>query len=484
MHEQGVESKLKKSKSKSNEPNKWTDVISEKKKVFCSILFLSFLLVVAFCCGIIYANYSLDPASKTQCIGNECLQGRAKQIKLNSGKPSLTVIESLTENEKLHTIKESFDEETENYGSKILIFLYGGKVWNKYDKWRKNDWRKCPPKYSNCRITTQKHLLTDSKAIVYNAEDMPTNRHVEKVIGDKTIKRIFLSGKTPSETNFNPSLYKDFFDLSITYKRESTIRIPYWPNDGLLPAMYRPKVSHELDEEEILDLEDELENYFKKVGKEEFLAFLIKNCSENHYPNMFVKKLREEGLINTFAGKDSKCMQQIPETVFLPCNISSLDDCSRHFERFKFIITPDEFLCTDYTTRDYWYAILAWQAVPLIYGAGNYDKHLIPNSYINMLASDYISPSFKAAHEVLQDPIKYYKTFHLWRHQDSYESFYWQCELCQLLQEEQGNPEALDNTQSRKIDMTSFWDKDKQCGLKVQDHELMRLQFVRTGVLK
>ena len=42
----------------------------------------------------------------------------------------------------------------------------------------------------------------------------------------------------------------------------------YWPNDGLLPAMYRPKTpGRNVAGEDLLDLEDDVKGYFKKFGK-------------------------------------------------------------------------------------------------------------------------------------------------------------------------------------------------------------------------
>ena len=69
----------------------------------------------------------------------------------------------------------------------------------------------------------------------------------------------------------------------------------YWPNDGLLPAMYRPKTpGRNVAGEDLLDLEDDVKGYFKKFGKEFFMGYTIKNCGEQHYSNLFVGKLREE----------------------------------------------------------------------------------------------------------------------------------------------------------------------------------------------
>lgn len=164
------------------------------------------------------------------------------------------------------------------------------------------------------------------------------------------------------------------------------------------------------------------------------------------------------------------------DTIKLPCKEELSDDCVKHYEIFKFVITPDEDLCKDYTTRKYWTSIFAWQAVPLLYGAGDYKKHLIPNSYIDCVGKeDYISPSFKKAYYPSQDPVKYYKKFHLWRHENRVEKFHWQCELCRELHEK---------NKTLKIDMTKFWNKEKDCGEKIPTHELMRLQLVRTGVIR
>ena len=84
--------------------------------------------------------------------------------------------------------------------------------------------------------------------------------------------------------------------------------------------MYKPKApGRNVAGEDLLDLEDDVKGYFKKFGKEFFIGYTIRNCGEQH-PNLFVGKLRKEGLINTYALNSSNaCINQIKEMVKLPC---------------------------------------------------------------------------------------------------------------------------------------------------------------------
>ena len=112
----------------------------------------------------------------------------------------------------------------------------------------------------------------------------------------------------------------------------------------------------------------------------------------------------------------------------------------------------------------------------LLYGASSYSKFLIPNSSIDTIGNeDYISPSFIKAYGPSQIDIKYYKTFRLWKHKDRVETFYWQCELYR---------ELSSSKYRQRIKMSEFWNKEEHRGNKLTVHELMRLQLVRTGVIR
>ena len=465
-------------------------IFSARKKTRFTLFHLTLVTLLAFWLGVIFTNYVLNSPGvhKENCHGDNCLN--LSPVVSGPVVDDDTVIDDDEDSEKnseevkqsssnLITRKESDPEIYEDVAKRKLIVLHGNDVWTKYDKWHRYDWRKCPFDSTNCAITTDVTRISESAAVVYNSAKMPSPDDMKNV-KDKSLKRVFLSGLTPLSTKFEPSEYDDFFDLTITYKGDSDVRIPYWPNDGLLPAMYRPKPATKVIEgENMLDLEDEIKNYFNTFGKADFLGFTIKSCEDNKYSTLFVRKLREEGLINTYSLNTSKvCIDKIKDTVLLPCKGINTDDCVKHFEKFKFVIVPDEDLCTDYVTRDYWNALFAWEAVPLLYGASDYEKYLIPNSYIDTVGKEeYISPSFKKAYSVSQDSMKYYKTFHLWRHEDRVEKYHWQCELCRKLNKESSNS-------NKKVKMSLFWNKDKDCGAKLPVHELMRLQLVRTGVIK
>ncbi|XP_065667815.1 3-galactosyl-N-acetylglucosaminide 4-alpha-L-fucosyltransferase FUT3-like [Hydra vulgaris] len=438
---------------------------------------LAAVTLISFWFGVGFTVFILNTL-KENCQGYQCLTNKIKEesfiVKID---PKYNSIEN-NNITKFVTRKQNYEKDHLNTVNTKTIYLHDKDVWNKYDLWQPIHWSKCPPKASKCRITTDPNQLESSDAVVYNSLKMPSIDQIDNIKAAK-FKRVFLSGQTPTQSSFNPKNFDGFFDLTITYKDESDIRIPYWPNDGILPSMYRPKriKGAEINNETLLEIEDEVKSYFSKFGKDQFMAFTIKNCSQNLFSNMFVKKLREEGNINIYSLVNQKeCLQMIIDTTVLPCKNFDWDDCVKHFERVKFVITPDEDLCIDYTTRDYWKAILAWNAVPLLYGAGNYKKHLIPNSYIDTVANeDYISPSFQKAYGPSQDDLKYYKTFHLWRHEDRVEEYYWQCELCDILRKEKV---------SKKVKMSEFWDKDKNCGKSLDVYEKMRLQLVRTGVIR
>lgn len=457
-----------------------------------SLYHLFFIALIAFWFGVVFASITLSTRAVQQstCTPPGCQENQQngnifidKDTYLVQNMSKRTADHNNDDPNKLITRRVStISSENEQLGEKKIILLHGDKVWTKYDKWHRYDWRKCPAKYSNCRITTDASRMSQSAAVVYNAEDMPLEEHVD-LVRKRKVKRVFLSGKTPLRTTFKPADYDNFFDMTVTYKSDSTVRIPYWPNDGLLPEMYRPRPESDiknLTDDDMLDLKDELKGFYQKSGKDPFMGAVVENCADQQYPNLYMRKLQEEGMIHAYSLNDTdQCKKHMKDTSILPCNGGELsDDCVKHFEIFKYILVPDDDLCIDYTTRKYWAAIFAWQAVPLVYGAGNYQKHLIPNSYIDCVGKeDYVSPSFKKAWYPSQNELEYYKTYHLWRHQNRVEKYHWQCELCAALNTADADTDA-------KVDMKKFWNKETECGDKIRIHELMRLQLVRTGVIR
>ena len=241
-----------------------------RRKLNFNKFHLSLVTLAAFWIGVIFTHYILGSSfvHSKECSGAGCLKVSPVSRTMFENKNGLAkkdegdVIDSEDDNEaqkqgftKLITRKSNIDDTYEDISLKKLILLHGENVWTQYDNWHRYDWNKCPISSSNCRITTDLSRTSSSDAIVYNSAKMPTSSDMEKVKG-YSAKHVFLSGLTPLRTRFKPSDYDDFFDTTISYKSNSDVRIPYWPNDGLLPAMYRPKPTTKVIEgEEMLDIE-------------------------------------------------------------------------------------------------------------------------------------------------------------------------------------------------------------------------------------
>eukprot|EP00794_Sanderia_malayensis_P007188 gene7188-7994_t len=363
-----------------------------------------------------------------------------------------------------------------------LIILYGRDIWTKFDSWDSSDWKsKCSRQ--DCAINFELSSIPASSAVVFNALQMPSTKH--KNLLQKTRRQsgaeskfVFLSGVTPLNTSFDAEDYDLFFDLTVTYKRDSDVRIPYWPNDLILPSMYGLHSTNYNDTTTASDYDpDMIQGLFHVLGKQKFMLCIVKTCKASAWSSSFIRKLRDEGVVDIYTlekcDNDNGDVMPIKDAKPLPCASLFTDECVRFVEQYKFVaITLDEY-CDGYVPREYWYAITAWQTIPVLWGC--FSEDLIKNTFINALEEEYISPTFKKALSVSKDPQNYLK-FSFGNNERRGRKFYWQCELCKLLHGEKRSAKTL-------LSFAEFWDKDQDCNENSQNYKLAKAQLVRTGAI-
>ncbi len=428
-------------------------------------------LILAFVCGVLF----------WQCVASYTYKSIPPVTNCQS-KPEIRSIKKVDNQEdeinSFKIIPKSMDQfhAKGSTATKKLIVLYGRNIWSKFDTWSSTDWNnKCSRQ--DCSISLDASAASRSSAVVFNALQMPSQRHLNlfqkaRRQSDTQSKFVFLSGVTPTKTKFDAEDYDLFFDLTITYKKDSDVRIPYWPNDLILPSMFRQSP---VNSTSVAQYNENLDDFFVKQGKKKFMLCIVKSCTKSVWSGGFVRKMREEGVIDiyTLDKCDDDDDKKLKEAKQLPCSELFSDECVKFVEQYRFVtIALDEY-CDGYIPREYWYAISAWQAVPVLWGCQS--DALIKNTFINALDEEYISPTFKKARSASDDPKNYLK-YSLEKNQGQVDKFYWQCELCKILHGERKSARTL-------LSFAEFWDKDRDCGKNSKSYKLAKGQLVRTGVI-
>ncbi len=355
-----------------------------------------------------------------------------------------------------------------------VIALYGRNIWSKFDAWTASDWRKKCLR-QDCSITTDASSIPRASAVVFNALQMPSPRHqriLQRIRRENSAeaKFVFLSGQALGQTKFDAEQYDLFFDYTITYKKDSDIRIPYWPNDPSLPSMFRQIPTNRSSK--TAKGHDYQSDLFGKTGKQKFMLCILKSCKKIDWPSGFIRKIREEGVVDVYTM--GKCQESpIENAKPLPCSDLFSDKCAKFIEQYKFVTISTDVFCDGYIPKEYWYAISVWQAVPVLWGY--LGDNLIENTFINALSEEYIPPTFKRAAYASKDPEKYSK-YAFDRADHDVEKFYWQCELCKVLHDERKSKGSL-------LSFAEFWDKEQDCGANSESYKLSKAQLVRTGVI-
>ena len=449
-----------------------------KRKLYYGNLYIIAVIIMVFWAGVFVSSHFLHSgyiqSSSTQCTCEGSTKINNHKGDLNENKEKTPEFVKLSDPEFVQEPEKNLKTENNK-----LILLYRKKIWTKFDSWTSEDWRKKCPQQPNCRITFDTNLLRQSSAVVFNGLHMPSvqsAKHMNDIRAQSKTpsKFVFLSGLTPLETSFDPSLYEGLFDMTITYKQDSNIRIPYWPNDPILPSMLRAKEpSRVLTEEEEAEFKQSRKHFFDYSDKTNFMAFVIKKCGSQLFPNAWMKKMREEGTIDIFT--IDNCTNILPDTKIFPCKNLYSDECCKLMEKYKFVAIPEYQLCKDYVSRDYWYSLMAWETVPVVWGAADYKKVTIANTFVNGLESDYISPAFKEARKGSEDTGEYNR-YLKWTQEQRVDTFYWQCELCQQLY-------SNDESEKEPIVFSEFWGKEQNCGPRTEWYKLAKAQLVRTGAI-
>ena len=207
------------------------------------------------------------------------------------------------------------------------------------------------------------------------------------------------------------SPWNDFFNLTMTYRRDSDVFMPY----GRI--VEQPQSGDN--------------NYQRHKNKTELISWLVSNCNTRSKREVLVEELRKYlpgDKIHVYGKCGSmKCSGASP---------GERDDCWKMLEqKYKFYLALENSICPDYVTEKLFEA-LKHDIVPIVLGGADY-KGFPPNSFINMM--DFTNMSSLAEYLIrLDNDDALYSKYFAWKSKYSvknskFDTNQAHCDLCQKL---------------------------------------------------
>ncbi|XP_045120149.1 alpha-(1,3)-fucosyltransferase C-like [Portunus trituberculatus] len=249
-------------------------------------------------------------------------------------------------------------------GKKYKIILYWNEIYG--NKYFGLGYGHTPFVLAGCRVNTclatgdrHRYPLEEVDAVMWhlrsNDKSLPKKRYPHTYY-------VFWMMESASYPFADLRAYRDKFNLTFTYRRDSDAFNPY----GQLFLRRHP-----------LPLPAKPINYAK--GKTKMAAWFVSNCHTKSRREDFVSRLKAWIKVDVFGG----CGK-------LKCERSNHGQCLEMLEKdYKFYFSFENSLCQDYVTEKFFNAMTV-NVIPVVYGFGNYSAIAPPHSYINAL--DFPTP--------------------------------------------------------------------------------------------
>lgn len=253
----------------------------------------------------------------------------------------------------------------------------------------------CP--VSNCEVYNDPNLLNESHAVFFH---MPTFKPKLNPTFRSPNQKWILFGKESPRRFYYP-LQKQHFNITMTYRQDSDIFVPY---DYIRPrSIADPPISHNF-----------------AVGKSRIVYWMSSNCDSTSRRLNYVKELGKHIDVAIYGACGN-----------LTCR-SKNESCNEYMNAtYKFYIAFENSICIDYVTEKL-YRTLHWDVVPIVLGGANYSAILPRKSYIDI--RDFASPKELAKYLIYLDKndTKYNEYFTWRRYYEFHSQPRWGQILCSL----------------------------------------------------
>lgn len=308
-------------------------------------------------------------------------------------------------------------------------------------KWLKH----CPER--KCFVTKDKHLLREANALLfpwlYTRHDTPIP---DRLPGQAWV---FMTMESPSTDTYlignvdeRTKLFDNLFDISMTYRRDSDIYLPYF-------TLNLTAKNSSTD----VDLIDKVRRKTKMAA-----WFVTNRLAVSSDRNRIVEELKADGVqIDVYGPGKQICPKTHREKCYMIVD-----------QHYKFYLSFENSICKDYVTEKFFW-ILQLDVVPVVLGGANYSLFAPKNSFIDV--SDFTSISELAAYlRMLDQNDELYMEYFKWKRdvnvtlKDPAQDMF--CELCRRLStNESHKPYA--NLKNWWYDDQCMYDQDKLSRSKI-----------------
>ena len=196
--------------------------------------------------------------------------------------------------------------------------------------------------------------MEEFDAILFHAQTLPFFDW--PLVRSPHQRYVFVTTESAQYLTIPLNFYKNMFNLTLTYRRDSDFPYPY---GAMVPVRSPPPTSSR--------------NYAS--GKTKLVAWFVSHCSSKSNRGKYVKLLQRHIPVDIYG----KCGP-------LKCPRTKNNDCHKTLlnKDYKFYLSFENSICNDYVTEKL-FDILKYDVVPVVLGGANYSSFAPPGSYIDAL---------------------------------------------------------------------------------------------------
>uniref|UniRef100_A0A023GFR3 Fucosyltransferase n=1 Tax=Amblyomma triste TaxID=251400 RepID=A0A023GFR3_AMBTT len=356
---------------------------------------------------------------------------------------------NLSDDDALQTALPFADSASAGTPYKILIWDVGKRMSRRFLR-SFGDANKDPFAFCsvrNCVLETSNDKIGEADAVMF---------HLHLTKGPGTLPKfrkphqfwIFFTDESPLHTflltrRYNMSHYNGIFNLSMTYRSDSDVPVPY----GRTVQLSEPPLGSAAT----------LRNF--SAAKTKLVAILSSNCGGPNKRWPYIRELSKHVAVDVYGGCGTKVC---PGHFTRDCDVT---------KQYKFYLAFENSNCREYITEKLWWNAYEKEIVPVVMGASKeeYSRLAPPHSFIHV--EDFTSPEDLARYLVYLDTnASAYNEYFAWKtkYQVRNEHGYFGspslhlCRMCEAVNRFQGTSKVYNN-------LESFWNPRTDCRPPVWD---------------
>ena len=338
----------------------------------------------------------------------------------------------------------------------------------------------CP--VSNCYITDDIKQLpnaSDLDAIVFhigNVAGPESNLH--SYPRKKSQRFVMFLLESPLHYccgGFNFDKHRNVFNMTMTYRRDSDIYMPYgwvkrktdhsrYPQKSLAYVKQHtccfkgkqynmwPAAADWTMINQQWTFQEFKDQTLKKLQGKKLVAWLVSNCNPPSDRMAYVNKLKKHIPVDIF-GKCGKPLES------LKSRNKSLNGYDKLGNEYKFILAFENSVCKDYVSEKFYHTLRQPASIPVVLGGSNYSNIAPANSFIDATKftpkelADHLLHLDKHPEEMVQR-LSWHQYYDVMMKDTGFEDYF--CRLCELLH---------NSSLAKKSypDMNDWWKKQGDC---------------------